>query len=602
MNSKSFMIIFITAVVSFTLCAFTFFKVNTFSPLSFNYVNLANESFSNNETYSLSGAFQLTDEQSNQSNNGLLCYTANIKLPDDITDIAFYIPMSYSSYIMYANDDAILLQSSNHPGSTIKPNIIQYHVDSSSIQLKIYFNENDNLHLPYTDPFNNGTFLIGSADAVSGYKFKHDMYDIILIIIALISTLYHSLLYIYNRQKLFHISFCLIGISLAASIMFTSQCLISYFIPTFPMIWSLRLLLLSFCTRILAIMLYISIALKNDILQLPYYLIHMLNSVACILICFLPVHYLLFMLPTLNLITIICILFALYSTGSSYRKKHDIKYAYLISGLLILLAGIVTNVLYANNNLNPGYHFAIYQLLFIFLESFLLALDQHYVNTVTGKIASKLKQSTYEIQNNHSTYISTHIKPDYLYETLESIKEYTGVNYDKVDSLVQALAKYLRQSLDFSATPQDYSLLKELDNCKAYAILVKEQYPDIQIDIDYPRNLPDTSIIQLSILSLIENAVTHAFSENPYPKITVSARVVEDRILISVSDNGVGMTHAEIRDALELPGDGLNIGLYYINHQLIDKWNEGISITSSHNRGTHISFYVGITPREEVFY
>lgn len=62
--------------------------------------------------------------------------------------------------------------------------------------------------------------------------------------------------------------------------------------------------------------------------------------------------------------------------------------------------------------------------------------------------------------------------------------------------------------------------------------------------------------VKLAVSEAVSNAVTHAFRDRPAGTISVSARIVRERLLVVVADDGTGM-----RPNADSPGLGFGISL-----------------------------------------
>jgi len=101
------------------------------------------------------------------------------------------------------------------------------------------------------------------------------------------------------------------------------------------------------------------------------------------------------------------------------------------------------------------------------------------------------------------------------------------------------------------------------------------------------------------LLQLFQNLLSNAikFRRRVPPRITVSARKVEDAWLISISDDGIGIPAAQ-RDRVfevfhrlhtrqEYPGTGLGLA---ICKKIVERHGGRISVQSEEGRGTTFTF------------
>lgn len=562
------------------------------------YLDLSGGSFDMQYRHNVGNDFKYdSDYQSKQFDR----YYLDLQLPRANQEVSFRLPPVFSDIILTINGNEILRKDSNmYPNVTI----VNYHCTDSLLHIEMLVEkESSSEKSSFTDPTKSFDYYIGSIPGIYQYQKMKDLLYLAIIIITAMSIVIHIMSYSFRGRDIHLLYFAGILLTLAIGTMLTNQCTIKFFYPSFLAQTGIKIYILTYIARSILTIIYTNSLFKNTTLKYHNYIIILFNA-----ILILPT----LLVPTVNLFTVLKFAFIgnlLSTLLSIYITQHFLPEnrfngtTQLVICLSILLIGTFSDILFTTGWTRLISHLPMCTAIIVVLEIFSLSIN--YQNTIKNidELTPMLKKNMTSIQDNKSTYISTHVKPFYLYETLESIKNNTGKDLDKVDYLVQALAKYLRQALDFSISPTDYSLHKELENCQAYAILVKEQYPNIHINIDYDNNIPDTSIPQLSIMSLIDNAVTYAFEGTLQPKIDVSATKQDDEtILITIKDNGRGIHHKDISFILDIPNDDMSIGLYYINYILEEYYNSSLKIEAGSKRGTIISFKLPIRKREEVFY
>jgi len=92
---------------------------------------------------------------------------------------------------------------------------------------------------------------------------------------------------------------------------------------------------------------------------------------------------------------------------------------------------------------------------------------------------------------------------------------------------------------------------------------------------------------------LVENAVRHGLKNRPKQcKIIISARRAQDSLVITVEDNGVGMSRASILAIKNGHPIGNGTGLYNVNQRLNTVYGAGLSISSTINTGTVINITI----------
>ncbi|WP_297426311.1 sensor histidine kinase [Clostridium sp.] len=160
----------------------------------------------------------------------------------------------------------------------------------------------------------------------------------------------------------------------------------------------------------------------------------------------------------------------------------------------------------------------------------------------------RIKREQSEIKQIELNKLQSQIKPHFLYNTLECIhwQALSDGNKD-VSRMVKALANYYRLCL--SKGKDIVPLSQELANIENYLIIQNMRYSGIaQCEININDKLKNVLIPKLTLQPLIENSIYHGIrvKDGYKGKIFVNAKEIDNKIVISVADNGVGMNQEQI--------------------------------------------------------
>jgi LytS/YehU family sensor histidine kinase len=112
---------------------------------------------------------------------------------------------------------------------------------------------------------------------------------------------------------------------------------------------------------------------------------------------------------------------------------------------------------------------------------------------------------------------------------------------------------------------------------------------------DISDDVLECHIPPLSLLTLVENAITHGFSKSIRPgSLVIAAHRIGDDAMIAVADNGMGIARAsDVRAALLDSGERPH-GIQLVNKQLELRhgYRSRIRIWSNQNEGTLVAFQV----------
>lgn len=210
------------------------------------------------------------------------------------------------------------------------------------------------------------------------------------------------------------------------------------------------------------------------------------------------------------------------------------------------------------------------------------------------KALTTLKRSVNERLRMEAAYLQAQIHPHFLFNTLNSIIALSDVDTEKMRNMGEAFASFLRISFDFLNTGELVELSHELKLAEAYLYIEKERFEErltVEWDVE-----PDIGLFlpPLSIQPLVENAVKHGLlsrSEGGTVRIRIARQ--DGFALIEVKDNGKGMDEEKVTQLLSptMKGKG-GIGIANTNRRLLQLYGRGLSIVSSPNEGTTVSFAI----------
>lgn len=171
---------------------------------------------------------------------------------------------------------------------------------------------------------------------------------------------------------------------------------------------------------------------------------------------------------------------------------------------------------------------------------------------------------------NHARLVAlqAQINPHFIFNTLDMIhiKECEALGYfHEVPKLTLSLSRLLH----YGITSTDLvSLETELSFTKIYINLLKECYnQQLQIEYDLDSTALQANVPKLFIQPFVENAIFHGFSKNIDRPclLTLSCHRTEHLYIVSVKDNGIGMTAEKLTELKQkLKEEGIpkdNIGI-----------------------------------------
>jgi two-component system sensor histidine kinase YesM len=192
--------------------------------------------------------------------------------------------------------------------------------------------------------------------------------------------------------------------------------------------------------------------------------------------------------------------------------------------------------------------------------------------------------------------LQSQINPHFLYNTLDAIYWTSRMEKaPKTGEVINALAKLFRLGLNRGS--EITTLKKELEHLENYLIIQKMRYDEVpQIEIDVDSSLYEYSTIKVILQPLVENALIHGIADlEGEGRLRITGRAEEEEIVLTVSDNGVGMDEETIKEIFQ--GDfqaKKGFGLKNVNERIKLYFGEkyGIKINSQMGKGTTVEIRI----------
>ncbi len=225
------------------------------------------------------------------------------------------------------------------------------------------------------------------------------------------------------------------------------------------------------------------------------------------------------------------------------------------------------------------------------------------------KIETLMKRSVQEQNERRKSELDalqSQINPHFLYNTLDSITWMVeGGRNDEAVFMISQLAKFFRISLSQGCTV--ISIKDELQHAESYMNIQKVRYKNsFSIVFDIDPDVCSCCTVKLILQPILENAIAYGVSGmDDCGEIRVTGRIQEGSVILSVTDNGIGMSEEEVRFLLTDSGrvrkHGSGVGLVNVNNriQILFGKEYGISVESEPDEGTTVSVCLPAVPYTE---
>jgi two-component system sensor histidine kinase YesM len=230
-------------------------------------------------------------------------------------------------------------------------------------------------------------------------------------------------------------------------------------------------------------------------------------------------------------------------------------------------------------------------------------------NLMIFRIKQLMEQIIHEQEQKRKSELKAlqaQINPHFLYNTLDSIVWMAENNENEgVIKMVTALANLFRISISRGGDIID--IKGELQHARSYLIIQQIRYGD-KFDFvieEMPIFLLQHKTLKIILQPIIENAIYHGIKRMVDKGIIkISGQLIENKICLSVTDNGLGMTIEKVSKILlkEEKGEshsGIGVKNVHERIQLYFGREYGLEIISEVDEGTTVKIWLPLLEGQE---
>ncbi len=224
------------------------------------------------------------------------------------------------------------------------------------------------------------------------------------------------------------------------------------------------------------------------------------------------------------------------------------------------------------------------------------------INTLMREIV--LEQN--ERRKSELDALQSQINPHFLYNALDSIMWMVeGERNDEAAFMISELAKLFRISLSKGRTV--ISIKDELQHAQSYMNIQKIRYKNaFSVVFDVDESVYSYCCVKLILQPILENAINYGVnSMDDCGEIKVTGEKKDDNIILSVMDNGMGMSEEEVSlvltDSNRIHKHGSGVGLVNVNNRIKILFGKeyGLLVESEPDEGTKVSICIPAVPYTE---
>lgn len=205
------------------------------------------------------------------------------------------------------------------------------------------------------------------------------------------------------------------------------------------------------------------------------------------------------------------------------------------------------------------------------------------------------------LKNAELKALQAQINPHFLYNTLDTINQLATLDMvGEINAVVHALSRFYRLSL---SKGDDVISIQDEVNLVSYYVSIQNMRFNNRIEyvVEIDEKILEFDIPKITLQPLVENAILHGLlgSKDKGGRITIKGRFEKDVILLTVEDNGVGISDESIISLLcgtinSKTGSGY--GIRNINERIKLYYGEGYGAKIQSKLGEGTSVEIRIPP------
>jgi two-component system sensor histidine kinase YesM len=213
-----------------------------------------------------------------------------------------------------------------------------------------------------------------------------------------------------------------------------------------------------------------------------------------------------------------------------------------------------------------------------------------------SRLMLDIKRQEQDKRKSDMEYLRAQINPHFIYNTLFSIKCMVSMGKnEQSEKMLSEFIAYLKSTLSYNS--EYINVEEEIAGLKRYLAILKTRYGnDLSYVFSVEKDSKQCKIPVMVLQPLVENAVFHGIGpDNKKGVLKISSCTNQDRLIIEICDNGIGMTSNQIQNILNdnvqrTESNGKHIGVYNVNQRIKLYFGEefGIELSSFPNCGTKV--------------
>jgi len=509
--------------------------------------------------------------------NEVTTFMVQLRVPQSQQIYSLNLEGISQSYELWVNGKLINISSMNTPKK-----LIHFYVDNQTVDIKLVVTPtNERIAFLQTPVF-------GQTDSMQVFTLKKLVIALITLICLTILGIYSIIYYFSKHSQVLHLHIGLYFLLVSGSLLLSNNGIGAIMLSLSP---SLLLKLKAIIGLLTAIPLYFFVATinKHIISKVKLYLFLSLITFVIILTFITPLE----IYGPIEFIIwgcLISIILMYKLKAIIYFIKNslfDLKHILLIITLFYLIVYLLLRIYYHIRG--TDLETSLWLINFAISICLYLTLDQH-------QLVRDLEKSKRDAIQSKISFFNAQIKPHFIYNAISNIMALCYTDNVKAAQLLGKFSTYLRLIFENNMQNEWVLLEKELTLIDAYVEIEQARFPEkINYQLEVEKDLTGLKIPPLSIQPFVENAIRHGlFNKEDFGTVYVKIYKKVEGLVITIQDDGVGMTRQAIENILKGKKENQGIGVLNIIQRLQFIKNSHFDIQSTPNQGTVVTIKIPI--------
>jgi len=190
--------------------------------------------------------------------------------------------------------------------------------------------------------------------------------------------------------------------------------------------------------------------------------------------------------------------------------------------------------------------------------------------------------------------LQAQINPHFLFNTINTIASMIRTDPPQARELLRDFARFYRRTLETSEEP--VALSSELEYVRTYLHFERARFGErIEVSENIDPSVLEFRVPAFIIQPVVENSIQHGMRAEGILRIRIAAAFSDEKLVISVADDGVGISAERLPHVLE-PGIGVGLGIALTNvHDRLKGHfgpGSGVGVSSVEGDGTTVTLTI----------